>query len=86
VDTQLIQLAIANLNARLAAAAGALGGTAARLRLEELNFGVREGGPQPVMMRSAPMLASDASPPPPSFESGRSIERMTVNGKARLLP
>jgi len=86
VDTQLIQLATANLNARFAAAAGALGAAPARLRIEEVNFGVREGGPQPVMLRQAPMMASEASPPPPSFESGRSIERLTVSGKARLLP
>ncbi|HET9024151.1 MAG TPA: SIMPL domain-containing protein [Burkholderiaceae bacterium] len=86
VDAQLIQLATANLNARLAAAATAVGSAPARLRLEEVNFGVREGGPQPMMMRQAPMMASDASAPPPSFESGRSMERLTVNGKARLLP
>lgn len=85
VDTQLIQLATANLNARLASAATALGGTPARLRIEEVNFGGREGGPQPVMMRQAPMM-SEASAPPPSFESGRSTERLTVSGKARLLP
>ena len=86
VDTQLIQLATANLNARFATAAGALGAVPARLRIEEVNFGVREGGPQPVMLRQAPMMASEASPPPPSFESGRSIERLTVSGRARLLP
>ncbi len=86
VDAQLIQLATANLNARLAAAASALGGTPARLRLEEVSFGTREGGPQPVMLRTAPMMASNASPPPPGFESGLSVERMTINGKARLLP
>lgn len=85
VDTQLIQLAMANLNARLAAAASTLGGTLARLRIEEVNFGVREGGPQPVMLRQAPMMASDAATPP-SFESGRSTERLVVSGKARLLP
>lgn len=85
VDTQLIQLATANLNARLASAATALGATTARLRIEEVNFGVREGGPQPVMMRQAPMM-SEASAPPPSLESGRSMERLTVSGKARLLP
>lgn len=85
VDAQLIQLATANLNARLASAATALGATPARLRIEEVNFGVREGGPQPVMMRQASM-ASEASAPPPSLESGRSVERLTVNGKARLLP
>ncbi len=85
VDAQLIQLATSNLNARLASAAMALGATPARLRLEEVNFGGREG-PQPMMMRQAPMLASEATPAPPSFESGRSIERLTVSGKARLLP
>jgi uncharacterized protein len=85
VDTQLIQLATANLNARLAVAAGALGGTPARVRIEEVNFGVREGGPQPVMLRQAPMMASDAATPP-SLESGRSTERLVVSGKARLLP
>jgi predicted secreted protein len=86
VDSQLIQLATANVNARLAAAANALGGTPARLRIEEVNFGVREGGPQPVMLRQAPMMASDASPPPPSFEAGRSTERLAISAKARLLP
>ena len=86
VDAQLIQLATANLNARLAAAAAARGGTPARLRIEEVNFGVRDDGPQPMMMRQAPMMASEGGTPPPVFESGRSTERLTVNGKARLLP
>jgi hypothetical protein len=63
-----------------------MGATPARLRVEEVNFGVREGGPQPMMMRQAPMMASDAGAPPPSFESGRSIERLMVSGRARLLP
>jgi predicted secreted protein len=86
VDAQLIQMATANLNTRFASAANAVGSSPARLRVEEVNFGVREGGPQPMMMRQAPMMASDASAPPPSFESGRSNERLTVSGKARLLP
>jgi predicted secreted protein len=86
VDAQLIQLATANLNARLASAAAALGTAPSRLRLEEVNYGGREGGPQPMMMRQAPMLASDATPPQPTFEAGRSVERLTISGKARLLP
>lgn len=85
VDSQLIQQAMANLNGRFAAAAASLGATASRLRIEEVNFGVREGGPQPVMMRQAPTM-SEANVPPPSFESGRSTERLLVSGKARLLP
>jgi predicted secreted protein len=86
VDAQLIQLATANLNARLASAASALGAAPARLRLEEINFSGREVGP-PMMMRQAPMISeASAAPPPPSFESGRSTERLTISGKARLLP
>lgn len=85
VEAQLIQLAIANLNSRFTAAAQSMGVPANRIRVEEINFGVREAGPpQPLLMRSA-MASSDAVPQP-TFESGRSIERLTVTGKARLLP
>src|SRR5512134_3312641 len=84
VEAQLIQQAIANLNARFAAAAQALGVPASRIRIEEVNFGVRDTiGPQPVMARAAPMALEAATPP--TLESGRSIERLTVTGKARLL-
>ena len=84
VEAQLIQLAIANLNSRFTAAAQSMGVPANRIRVEELNFGVREAGPpQPMLMRAT--MASDAVTPP-TFESGRSIERLTVTGKARLLP
>ncbi|MGB2817203.1 MAG: SIMPL domain-containing protein [Burkholderiaceae bacterium] len=85
VDAQLIQLATSNLNARLASAAAALGASPARLRLEEVNFGAREVA-APMMMRQAPMLSEASAPPPPSFESGRSTERLTITGKARLQP
>jgi uncharacterized protein YggE len=85
VEAQLIQQATANLHSRFAAAAQALGGASARVRIEEINYGAREGGPQPLAMRSVPM-ASEASVPPPTFEAGRSVERLTVSGKARLLP
>lgn len=86
VETQLIQLAIANFSSRVSAAAQSMGVPPNRIRVEEINFGVREAvPPQPMMMRS--MAASDtASAPPPTFESGRSIERLSVTGKARLLP
>lgn len=85
VDAELIRLATANLNGRLASAAGALGATPARLRLEEVNFGMREGGPQPMMMRAQTMSAEGGAPPP-TFEPGRTTERLTISGKARLLP
>ncbi len=85
VEAQLIQLAIANLNSRFTAAAQSMGVSANRVRIEEINFGVREEAPpRPMMMRAA-TAASDAAAPP-TFESGRSIERLTVTGKARLLP
>ena len=84
VEAQLIQQAIANFNTRIAAAAQALGVPPSRVRVEELNFGSREGGPVPMAARMAAM-ASDAVPAP-TFEAGRSSERMAVSGKARLLP
>jgi len=84
VDAQLIALAIANLNARVAAAAQALGVPAQRIRLEELDFSGRESGPRPMAM--ARMSVSADAVPAPTFEAGVSTERLTVNGKARLLP
>jgi len=85
VESQLIQQAIANFNARVAAAAQALGVPSNRVRIEELNFGGREGGPIPVAAARMSAMASDAVPVP-TLESGRSTERLTVSGKARLLP
>jgi predicted secreted protein len=85
VEAKLIQQAIASLNARVAAAAQALGVPPNRARLEEVNFGVREGGPIPLGSPRMAAMASDAVPPP-AFESGRSVERLAVTGKARLLP
>ncbi len=83
-DSQLISQAIANLNARIAAAAQALGVPAQRIRLEELDFGGRDSGPRPMAM--ARMAAPSESVPAPSFEAGVSVERLTVSGRARLLP
>jgi len=85
VEAKLIQQAIANLNARVAAAAQALGVPPNRVRLEEVNFGVREGGPIPMGSPRIATMATDAVPPP-TFEAGRSAERIAVTGKARLLP
>ena len=85
VEAQLIQLARANLNSRFTAAGQSMGVPANRIRVEEINFGVREAAPpQPIMMRSA-MQSSDAVAPP-TFDSGRSTERLSVTGKARFLP
>jgi len=85
VEAQLIQLAMASLNSRFTTAGQSMGVPPNRIRVEEVNFGVREAAPlQPMMMRSA-MQSSDAVAPP-VFESGRSIERLSVTGKARFLP
>lgn len=84
IESQLILQATQNLNARFAAAAQALNVPPSRIRIEEVNFGAREGGPQPMMMRSAQM--SGEAVPAPTFEAGRSTERLTVSGKARLMP
>ena len=85
VEAQLIQLAMANLNSRFTAAGQSMGVPANRIRVEEINFGVREAAPpQPMMMRSA-MQSSDAVAPP-TFDSWRSTERLSVTGKARFLP
>lgn len=84
IEAELIEQAIANLNDKVAAAARALKVPAERVRLEELNFGV---APPPVPRVRAEMMASAAPPvEEPQFDAGRSLQQMTVTGKARLLP
>jgi uncharacterized protein YggE len=85
VDGELIQRAIANLNARVAAAAQALNVAPARIRTEELNFGVHQIEPPPVMSmaRMAPAAADNVAEP--KFEAGRSLQQMTVTAKVRFL-
>jgi predicted secreted protein len=85
VEGELIQRAVANLNARVAAAAQALGVPPARIRNEELNFGVHQIERPPVMsMARAAPLAGD-SVAEPQFEAGRSTQQMTVSAKVRFL-
>ena len=84
VEAELIEQAIANLNDKVAAAARALKVPAERVRLEELNFGV---APPPVPRMRADVMASAAPPvEEPQFDAGRSLQQMTVTGRARLLP
>jgi len=83
-EAELIEQAIANLNDRVAAAARALKVPPERVRLEELNFGV---APPPMPRMRAEMMASSAPPvEEPQFDAGRSLQQLTVTGKARLLP
>jgi len=85
VEGELIQRAIANLNSRVGAAAQALGVPAARIRTEELNFGVSQFERPPIMaMARASTAAADAMPEP-QFEAGRSTQQMTVTAKVRFL-
>jgi predicted secreted protein len=82
-EGELIRLAITNLNARIAAAAQALDVPKSRVRIEELNFGVRGERPPIVpMARSATMAAEAVSEP--QFEAGRSLQQLTVTARVRL--
>jgi len=83
-EGELIQQAIANLNGKIFAAARALNVPAERVRLEELNFGVT---PPPIAPRMrAEMMAAAPPVEEPQFDAGRSLQQITVTGKARLLP
>jgi predicted secreted protein len=85
VDSELIQRALASLNARVAAAAQALSIPPARIRIEELNFGVVpfERPPVVAFARAAPLAAEAVAEP--SFEAGTSTQQMTVTAKVRFL-
>lgn len=85
VEGELIQRALANLNARVAAAAQALSVPPSRIRIEELNFGVvpLERPPIVAYARAAPVAADAVTEP--SFEAGTSTQQMTVTAKVRFL-
>lgn len=85
VEGELIQRALANLNARVAAAAQALGVPTSRVRIEELNFGGTAHQPPIVAYaRAAPQLA-EAKVAEPTFDPGQSSQQLTVSGKVRFL-
>lgn len=85
VEGELIQRAVANLNARVAAAAGALQVPMARVRNEEVNFGVpqHERPPVPIMMRQSMAAADQVAEP--QLEAGRTVQQLTVTAKVRFL-
>lgn len=84
VEAELIQRALANLNARVAAAAQALDVPKARVRIEELNFGVT-GAERPPIVPMARALAQAAdSVVEPQFDAGRSLQQLTVTAKVRF--
>jgi uncharacterized protein YggE len=84
-EAQLIERAVANVQARVAAAARALGVPAERVRIEELSFGRRDefAPPQPMAMRAAMADAPGASP---ALEPGQSTETLPVTARVRFLP
>lgn len=84
-EAQLIERAVANVQARVAAAASALGVPAERVRIEELSFGRRDEfvPPQPMMMRAA---MADGVAAPPVLEPGQSTESLPVTARVRFLP
>jgi predicted secreted protein len=85
VEGELIQRAIANLNARVAAAAQALNVPAPRQRIEEISVGIPTGGrPPPVPV--ARMQASAAeSVAEPQLDAGQSTQQVTLSAKVRFL-
>jgi uncharacterized protein YggE len=86
VEADLIALAIANLNDKIAAAARALAVPPGRVRLEEVNFG---GAPPivPMVAHERGMAMANAAPvEEPQLDAGRTLQRLTVSAKARLLP
>lgn len=87
-EAELIKQAVANFNAKVAAVAQALNVPASRLRVEELNFGVRAGGPPIVAYaegRATMMAARSDTVPEPALSPGRSTLQQTVEGRVRLL-
>lgn len=85
-EAQLIGLAIANVQARIAAAAQALGVAPAGVKIEELSFAARgETAPMPVFAARAAAPPADAMSAP-SLEAGQSSETLSVSARARLLP
>lgn len=85
-EAELIALAIANVRARIAAAAQSLAVPSAQVRIEELSFNPRgDAGPMPMMaMRAAAPLADELALP--SFAPGQTTESLAVVARVRFLP
>ncbi len=84
LDAELIQRGYANLSARIAAAAQAMGVPPARVRIEEVGFGARGEGP-PIVPMARAMAISAESVAEPSFDAGQSTQRIDVTAKVRFL-
>lgn len=84
VDGELIRQAIANLNARIDAAARALEVPKARVRIDELNFGTGFDRPEIVPMARALAQGAEAVVEP-HFDAGRSTQQLALTAKIRFL-
>jgi predicted secreted protein len=86
VEAELVQRAIADANARIGAAAQALGVPPARVRLEALDFEGQALPRMPMMMRAAQVAGTREAVAEPTFEAGTSTQQAAVTARARLLP
>ncbi|MFN3565244.1 MAG: SIMPL domain-containing protein [Burkholderiaceae bacterium] len=84
LDAELVRRAYANLNARIAAAAQAMGVPPARVRIEEIDFGARGDGP-PIVPMARAMAMGRESVAEPGFDAGASTQRLDVTAKVRFL-
>ncbi|MCX8114212.1 MAG: SIMPL domain-containing protein [Burkholderiaceae bacterium] len=84
LDAELIARAYANLSARIAAAAQAMGVPPARVRIEEVHFGTRGDAP-PIVPMARAMAMGGESVAEPSFDAGLSTQRLDVTAKVRFL-
>ena len=86
VEGDLIQRAIANMNARVTAAAQGLRVPPDRQRIEELNFGAPTGVRPPMQAMARMSAPSAEAMAEPQFDAGQSTQQMTVAAKVRFLP
>jgi predicted secreted protein len=84
VEADLIQRAIANLNARVAAAAQALDVPKSRVHIEELNFAGLGNERPPIVPMARAMVQSADAVAEPQFEPGRSVQQATVTARVRF--
>jgi predicted secreted protein len=84
VEAELIQRALANLNARVAAAAQALDVPKSRIRIEELNFGVPSQERPPIVPMARALVQSAEAVAEPQLDAGRSMQQLNVTAKVRF--
>jgi predicted secreted protein len=86
VEGELIQRAVANLNARISAAAHALDVAKSRIRIEELDFGGTGGRPPHLPGAPGEVASAGDAVAEPQFEAGRSVQQLSVTARVRFAP